>query len=70
MCLFFQAYLVVCDILIVFCNQLSTHSHAALSGLVYEPDKSFQVMLNEFIQSNVFSYEEDGKLIPLNMQLH
>ncbi|XP_066903606.1 cohesin subunit SA-2 [Halyomorpha halys] len=57
-----EAYLVVCDILIVFCNQLSTHSHSALSGLVYEPDKSFQVMLNDFIQSNVFSYEEDDEL--------
>lgn len=57
-----EAYLVVCDLLVVFCNQLATNSHVALSGLVYEPDKAFQTMLNEFIQYNVFNYEEDEEL--------
>ena len=31
-----------------------------LTELVYEPDKDLQRMLNDFIQGNVFVYEEEG----------
>lgn len=31
-----------------------------LAELVYEPDKELQKMLNDFIQGNVFVYEEEG----------
>ncbi|KAL1110344.1 hypothetical protein AAG570_007875 [Ranatra chinensis] len=57
-----EAYLVICDLLVVFCNQLYSNNNAALSGLVYEPDRSLQVILNDFIQNNVFTYEEDEEL--------
>ncbi|KAF6204642.1 hypothetical protein GE061_018802 [Apolygus lucorum] len=57
-----EAYLVVCDLLIVFCSQLHTNTHFALGGLVYEPDKQLQSILIDFIQNNVFTYEEDEEL--------
>ncbi|XP_014259117.1 cohesin subunit SA-2 isoform X2 [Cimex lectularius] len=57
-----EAYLVVCDLMVVFCNQLYSNNHPALGGLVYEPDKDFQNMLIDFIQNNVFTYEEDEEL--------
>lgn len=59
--LLFQAYVAICDLLIVFCNQLSTNPYKVLSELIYEPDKDLQKILNDFIQGNVFVYEEEGK---------
>lgn len=55
----------MCDLLIVFCSQLHTNTHSALGGLVYEPDKHLQSILIDFIQHNVFTYEEDGKYFPV-----
>ncbi|CAB0003318.1 unnamed protein product [Nesidiocoris tenuis] len=40
-------------------RQLQTNQHAALGGLVYEPEKELQDILIDFIQNNVFTYEED-----------
>ncbi|XP_065216045.1 cohesin subunit SA-2 isoform X3 [Planococcus citri] len=54
-----EAYVAICDLLIVFCNQLGTNPYKVLSELIYEPDKELQKMLNDFIQGNVFVYEEE-----------
>lgn len=47
----------------MFCNQLFTNPNPLLGDLVYEPDKPMQTMLNEFIQNNVFIYQEEGQYI-------
>lgn len=60
--IFSQAYVAICDLLIVFCNQLSSNPYKVLDELVYEPDKELQKMLNDFIQGNVFVYEEGTRL--------
>ncbi|XP_075217243.1 stromal antigen isoform X2 [Lycorma delicatula] len=57
-----EAYLVICDLLVVFCNQLQSNPHAVLAELVYEADRPLQIMLNDFIQNNVFIYEEEDDL--------
>ncbi|XP_039299727.1 cohesin subunit SA-1-like [Nilaparvata lugens] len=57
-----QAYLVICDLLVVFCNQLQTNAQTVLSELIYEADRSLQVLLNDFIQNNVFTYEDEDEL--------
>lgn len=54
-----EAYLAICDLLIVFCNQLAKNKYSSLSDLIYEPDQDLQMLLNNFIQSNVFVYEEE-----------
>lgn len=54
-----EAYLVICDLLVVFCNQLSSNANPLLAELVYEADRPLQIMLNDFIQNNVFVYEEE-----------
>ncbi|XP_065348255.1 cohesin subunit SA-2-like [Cloeon dipterum] len=51
-----EAYITICDFLILFCSQLG--SNPTLVPLVYEPDRSLQQMLNDFIQSYVFIDEE------------
>lgn len=56
-----QAYLTLCDLLVVFCEQLASNSQ--LVDLVYEPDRGLQIQLNDFIQNYVFIMEEDGKLV-------
>lgn len=55
-----EAYVTICDFLILFCSQLSSSPH--LSTLVYQPDRALQHMLNDFIQSYVFIDEEIGLL--------
>ncbi|RZF44789.1 hypothetical protein LSTR_LSTR000741 [Laodelphax striatellus] len=57
-----EAYLVICDLLVVFCNQLQTNAQAVLSELIYEADRSLQILLNDFIQNNVFTYEDEDEL--------
>lgn len=55
-----DAYTVICDLLVVFCNQLLTHHNPLMHQLVYEPDQAMQNMLNNFVQEYVFVEEEDG----------
>jgi hypothetical protein len=50
----------MCDLLVVFCDQLGNNPQ--LAELVYEPDRGLQIQLNDFIQNYVFIMEEDGKL--------
>lgn len=56
----FQAYISICDLLVVFCNQLGVKHYPVLGNLVYDADKELQDLLNNFIQRNVFVYEEEG----------
>lgn len=58
-----EAYNTICDLLVVFCNQLTNHTNPLMHQLVYEPDQAMQNMLNRFIQEYVFFEEEDGKRI-------
>ena len=51
----------ICDLLVVFCDQLGNNPH--LAELVYEADRGLQIQLNDFIQNYVFIMEEDGKLL-------
>lgn len=46
--------------LVVFCNQLGIKHYTVLENLVYDSDKELQDLLNNFIQKNVFVYEEEG----------
>lgn len=56
-----EAYNTICDLLVVFCNQLTNQPNPLLHQLVYEPDHHMQAMLNRFIQEYVFSEEEDDE---------
>jgi len=60
--LFKQAYISICDLLVVFCNQLGVKHYPVLGNLIYDSDKELQDLLNNFIQKNVFVYEEEGDL--------
>ncbi|XP_050542389.1 cohesin subunit SA-2 isoform X1 [Daktulosphaira vitifoliae] len=55
-----EAYISICDLLVVFCNQLGVKNNSMLGSLVYDSDKELQDLLNNFIQKNVFVYEEEG----------
>lgn len=59
-CVFLQAYISICDLLVVFCNQLGVKHYPVLGNLIYDSDKELQDLLNNFIQKNVFVYEEEG----------
>ncbi|EEC02719.1 cohesin subunit SA-1 [Ixodes scapularis] len=47
-----EAFVTICDLLIIFCRQLGEGE--PFSALVFEPDRSLQANLSEFIQNNVF----------------
>jgi cohesin complex subunit SA-1/2 len=55
-----EAYTSICDALIVFCEQLS--SHTWMETLVYRPDEELQQLLNAFMQANVFCDEREDDL--------
>nr|CAD7196855.1 unnamed protein product [Timema douglasi] len=54
-----EAYIVICDILVMFCDQLANNPH--LGDLVYYADRNLQMILNDFIQSYVFVMEDDDE---------
>ncbi|KAJ8679967.1 hypothetical protein QAD02_015754 [Eretmocerus hayati] len=56
-----EAYNTICDLLVIFCNQLNSQKNPLLHQLVYEPDQDKQDMLNEFIQEYVFSETDDDE---------
>jgi hypothetical protein len=55
-----QAYLTICDVLVTFCNQLASNPNPAISELIYEADEELLSVLDSFIQSYVFIYEDEG----------
>lgn len=54
-----EAFVTICDLLIVFCKQLA--DNAALIPLVYEPDRALQHQLGAFIQDKVFVEDDDDE---------
>jgi len=56
-----QAYVTLCDLLVVFCNQLG-QTNPSLDELKYEPDANLRNMLNEFIQNHVFIDDDEGMI--------
>ncbi|GIY75962.1 cohesin subunit SA-1 [Caerostris extrusa] len=57
-----SAFVIICDLLIVFCKQLAENS--GLTPLVYEPDRILQMQLSAFVQKKgkkciVFIEDED-----------
>lgn len=43
-----EAYNTICDLLVIFCNQLSSQTNPLLHQLVYEPNQAMQEMLNRY----------------------
>ncbi|KAJ8926732.1 hypothetical protein NQ314_020849 [Rhamnusium bicolor] len=54
-----EAYVGLCDLLIVFSEQLQNHT--AIGELVCRPDRNLQILLNEFVQTYVFVPEQDAE---------
>ncbi|XP_032681391.1 cohesin subunit SA-2-like isoform X2 [Odontomachus brunneus] len=54
-----EAYNTICDLLVIFCNQLTAHTNHLMHQLVYKPDQAMQNMLSRFIQKYVFLEEEN-----------
>ena len=57
-----QAYITLCDLLIVFGRHLYTN-YNTLQPLVFEPEKSLQSRLVNFLNDKVFVEDEDGRCI-------
>lgn len=55
-----EAYVCLCDLLIVFSEQLNSTA-PFLADLAVEPDRNLQLLLNEFVQSYVFVPEQDAE---------
>lgn len=55
-----EAYVGLCDLLIVFSEQLAGTAPFA-SQLACEPDRNLQTLLNEFVQTYVFVPEQDAE---------
>jgi len=61
-----EAYLSICDLLIVFSSQLG--ANPLLRSLVFSPDKNMQRMLNDFIQTYVFVDDDDELADALSLE--
>jgi glycine betaine/choline ABC-type transport system substrate-binding protein len=55
-----QAYLCVCDMLIIFSNTMAQNS-PELEPLVYDAKKELQQKLMRFLNEKVFVEDDDGK---------
>ncbi|XP_060516669.1 cohesin subunit SA-1 [Cylas formicarius] len=55
-----EAYIGLCDLLIVFSDQLKS-GHEYLAELACTPDRNLQLLLNEFVQTYVFVPEQDSE---------
>jgi len=55
----YQAYLCVCDMLIIFSHSI-TQSSPQLEPLVYDAGKVLQLRLTNFLNDKVFIEEDDG----------
>ncbi|KAL1398175.1 hypothetical protein pipiens_009175 [Culex pipiens pipiens] len=53
------AYMSICDLVVVFSDQLATHQNESIRKLVFVPSAEQQGLLNEFVQANVFSTEQE-----------
>ncbi len=57
--LFLQAFMLLCDLLMIFSHQLTTGSREGLQPLVFNPDSSLQNELLNFILDHVFIDQDD-----------
>lgn len=52
----------ICDLLIIFSDQLSTNENSGVQKLEYRPSNDQQLILNDFVQQYVFTMQQEGKL--------
>lgn len=55
----FQAFIVLCDLLLIFSHQMMSSGREQLEPLVYTPDTSLQAELLNFILDHVFIDQDD-----------
>lgn len=58
LCLF-QAFTILCDLLLIFSHQIMSSGREQLEPLVYTPDSSLQAELLNFILDQVFIDQDD-----------
>lgn len=58
LCLF-QAFTILCDLLLIFSHQIMSSGREQLEPLVYTPDSSLQAELLNFILDHVFIDQDD-----------
>lgn len=55
----FQAFTILCDLLLIFSHQIMSSGREQLEPLVYTPDSSLQAELLNFILDQVFIDQDD-----------
>lgn len=55
----FQAFTILCDLLLIFSHQIMSSGREQLEPLVYMPDSSLQADLLNFILDQVFIDQDD-----------
>ncbi|XP_035908053.1 cohesin subunit SA-1 [Anopheles stephensi] len=53
------AFMSICDLLVVFSDQLQSNADENIQSLVYSPNEEQQLLLNEFVQTTVFATEQE-----------
>lgn len=56
---FFQAFMLLCDLLMIFSHQLTSGSREGLQPLVFNPDSTLQNELLNFVLDHVFIDQDD-----------
>lgn len=59
LCLFVQAFMLLCDLLMIFSHQLTSGSREGLQPLVFNPDGTLQNELLNFVLDHVFIDQDD-----------
>lgn len=59
LCLFMQAFMLLCDLLMIFSHQLTSGSREGLQPLVFNPDGTLQNELLNFVLDHVFIDQDD-----------
>lgn len=54
-----EAYISICDLMIVFSEQLATNANEQLRGLAFKPDEHQYGILNSFVQEQVFGVQQE-----------
>lgn len=57
--LFAQAFMLLCDLLMIFSHQLTSGSREGLQPLVFNPDNTLQTELLNFVLDHVFIDQDD-----------
>lgn len=55
----FQAFMLLCDLLMIFSHQLMTGGREGLQPLVFNPDSGLQSELLSFVMDHVFIDQDD-----------